>query len=424
MYTGENMKKGMIVFLEISCGILLILMIILGLRYVNKNNFVNKINISKNFNKQINKDISKEAKETLNEKQDLYESRPEIQKNKNISDTEISDTKNNKDNKDNKDELKEAESEDETIYKNVKMAFTGDILFTDYLLSQYDLSGISSIVADDLLDYMKESDICMANEEFPFSNKGTKAKDKQFTFRIDPLRVKLFSDMGIDIVTLANNHSLDYGEEALTDTIQTLKNEGIDYSGAGNDLTEARQLRKYTINGKNIGILSASRVIPVAEWAAGSSKAGLNTTYDPTNLVSDIQSADEECDLVAVYVHWGVEKAEYPQDYQRSLAKQYIDAGADMVIGSHPHVLQGIEYYNNKPIVYSLGNYIFGKEIPKTVLLMVEINEDNSLKLRLIPCTTDASLRLKIAEEKKSEIYNYIESISYGITIDEDGIVG
>ena len=88
------------------------------------------------------------------------------------------------------------------------------------------------------------------------------------------------------------------------------------------------------------------------------------TTYDPKILVDEIKKLREQCDYLVVYVHWGIERSERPEDYQRSLGKQYIDAGADVVIGSHPHVLQGVEYYKGKPIVYSLGNFIFRKQYP------------------------------------------------------------
>ena len=106
------------------------------------------------------------------------------------------------------------------------------------------------------------------------------------------------------------------------------------------------------------------------------------TTYDPKILVDEIKKLRSQCDYLVVYVHWGIERKETPEDYQRSLGKQYIDAGADIVIGSHPHVLQGVEYYKGKPVVYSLGNFIFGSSIPKTALLKVQWDgEDSSLPL-------------------------------------------
>ncbi|MFR4122392.1 MAG: CapA family protein, partial [Clostridium sp.] len=112
-----------------------------------------------------------------------------------------------------------------------------------------------------------------------------------------------------------------------------------------------------------------------------------------------------------------------PEDYQRSLGKQYIDAGADVVIGSHPHVLQGVEYYKGKPIVYSLGNFIFGSSIPKTALLKVQWDGQAS-QLTFVPGTSSAGYtRVLENEAQKADFASYMTGISYGVTIEDDGTV-
>ena len=136
-----------------------------------------------------------------------------------------------------------------------------------------------------------------------------------------------------------------------------------------------------------------------------------------------IRKLREQCDYLVVYVHWGIERKETPEDYQRSLGKQYIDAGADVVIGSHPHVLQGVEYYKGKPIVYSLGNFIFGSSIPKTALLKVQWDGENS-KLTFVPGTSSAGYTRDLENtSQKSDFASYMTSISYGVSIEEDGSV-
>ena len=146
------------------------------------------------------------------------------------------------------------------------------------------------------------------------------------------------------------------------------------------------------------------------------------TTYDPSLLLEEIKKAREVCDYLVVYVHWGIERDERPQEYQRTLGQQYIDAGADLVIGSHPHVLQGLEYYKGKPIVYSLGNFVFGSSIPKTALLTVEWDGEDAL-LRLVPGTSSGGYTRMLEDEgEKAGFYQYITSISYGVTVGEDGI--
>ncbi|MBS5931826.1 MAG: CapA family protein [Clostridiales bacterium] len=315
--------------------------------------------------------------------------------------------------------------ENTTVLEQVHMSIAGDVLFSTSPLNKYDSgNGITSILSVDLLDTMNSSDITMVNLEFPFSTRGVQMEDKQYTFKADPSRGPILKEMGVDIVSLANNHTLDFGTEALLDTITTLRENNILSVGAGEDLEAAKKPSVSTIKGRNIAFLGASRVIPVTDWNATKYSPGVFTTYDPTLLIEEIKLAKQSNDLVIVYVHWGIEKEEYPEEYQRTMAKQYIDAGADLVLGSHPHVLQGIEFYNGKPIVYSLGNFVFGHTIERTVLLDVTIDEQNLCNIRLIPCETkDAYTHTITSDDKVQEFYSYYEGISYGIKIDKYGNV-
>lgn len=311
----------------------------------------------------------------------------------------------------------------EEVQEDVTMVFSGDILLSSYVLNNYENSGMNGILSEELLSEMQNADITMVNEEFPFSTRGTQAQDKQFTFRVDPSYVKILQEMGIDVVTLANNHALDYGKEALSDTFETLDGAGIAYVGAGESKERAAEPYVVEMNGKTFGFLAASRVIPEVSWNIDNQQPGMLCTYDSTQLCKAIQETKETCDYVVVYVHWGIERENTPQDYQRQLGKAYIDAGADMVIGSHPHVLQGIEYYNGKPIVYSLGNYIFNQEIGSTVLLKVTVSPENETTLKLVPAYASGAKTQKKDETGSAELYQFMEEISYGISVLEDGTV-
>lgn len=307
--------------------------------------------------------------------------------------------------------------------QDVTVVFSGDILLSSYVLNNYEKSGINGILSEELQSEMQNADITMVNEEFPFSNRGTQAQDKQFTFRVDPGYVKILQEMGIDVVTVANNHALDYGTDALSDTFQTLDNAGIAYVGAGDNLERASQPYVIKAGGKTFGFLAASRVIPEVSWNIDNRQPGMLCTYDSAELCNAIQKAKETCDYVVVYVHWGIERENTPQDYQRQLGKAYIDAGADMVIGAHPHVLQGIEYYNGKPIIYSLGNYIFNQEINSTVLLKTTITPENEITLQLIPAYASGAKTQKMQGEDGAQLYQFMEGISYGVSISKDGVV-
>ncbi len=303
------------------------------------------------------------------------------------------------------------------------MVFSGDVFMSDYILNKYSKEGIDGILSKELQEEYANADIAMVNQEFPFSNRGKPMKDKQFTFRIDPKWVKIFSDMQVDIVTLANNHTLDYGLEALQDTFTTLDTANIQYVGAGNNIEEAKDTKYFEVDDKTIAVLGASRVIPVPDWNAGSNKLGLLTTYDPTTLIKEIQAAKELSDYIVVYVHWGIEKNTSPEEYQRTLAKQYIDAGADLVVGSHPHVLQGIEYYKDKPIIYSLGNFMFYNTVNQTAVLKVTMKED-AVEVQILPCKAENACTYKIEDQvSRSEFYQYMEEISFEVNIDDNGTV-
>lgn len=315
-----------------------------------------------------------------------------------------------------------SELEEDDSGGSITIAFAGDVLLSDHVLNAYQSGGgIGGVVGESLLQAANEADLFMVNQEFPFSNRGSAAPDKQFTFRLPPEKVSMLQEMGIDLVTLANNHALDFGTDALLDTCRTLEEAGIPYVGAGENLERAKALYSRNIQGWTVGFLGATRVIPTADWAATRSGPGMLSTYDPGILLEEIRKAKETCDYLVVYVHWGVEREERPKDYQRQLGHQYIDAGADLVIGSHPHVLQGIEYYQGKPIVYSLGNFVFGSSIPRTVLLKASWDGETT-GLSVIPAVSSAGYTREVTEEKKvQELFSYLQSISFNIQIDELG---
>lgn len=328
----------------------------------------------------------------------------------------------------------------------VRLLFSGDIYLSDHVLNAYDRAGdISGVLDDGYRSLIGESDYFAANQEFPFSSRGQQAPDKQYTFRLPESRVSLMNEIGVDLVTLANNHALDFGTDALLDTVSTLDQAGILHVGAGADSEAARQPAIVDVNGVRVGFIGASRVIPVASWTAGASSPGMLTAYDPALLVQTIQETRPLCDYLVVLIHWGVERAEMPVDHQTSLGRQCIDAGADLVVGSHPHVLQGIEYYRGKPIVYSLGNFIFGSSIPRTALLEVSLtpqetssdasqdspqdasrdaNVSPDASLTLHPGTSSGGFTRMVTEPaKKEEFFQYLEGISFDISIDESGAV-
>ena len=300
-----------------------------------------------------------------------------------------------------------------------KIVFTGDVEISEYVQSNYSAAGVDGVVSPEIKDLMTGATFTMINNEFCFSERGQKAPDKQYTFRVNPSYVSLLNDMGVDIAGLANNHVLDYGKDALTDTFTTLTNAGIEYTGAGNSLEDASKLIiKTDAQGRTYGFLAASHVIPVGSWNVLNSQPGEFCFYDETDLLNSIAAAKQQVDYLFVMVHWGVEHTTDLTDYQPNDGHKFIDAGADAVIGMHSHCLQPVEMYNGKPIFYSLGNFIFNQTIKSGGggAVEVTVDENDNVIYRIIPITAGgACTRIDPAG------YSYVESISNNVAVDGSG---
>ena len=299
--------------------------------------------------------------------------------------------------------------------------FTGDVLFANAFKAGYDADGIKGVVAPELLEELQAADILMVNNEFPFSDRGTPMADKQFTFRCSPGYVKALNEMGVDIVSLANNHTLDYGRDALSDTFTTLDGVGILYAGAGETKERAYELQIIEKNGKKFGFLAASRVVPESNWKVEERTPGMLTAYDDTKLVQLIKEARSGCDFLSVYIHWGVEYDAYPQDYQTKIATDCFNAGADLILGAHTHCLQGISYISGKPVFYSLGNFVFGQNIDKTAAVKVQVSSDGTVSYGLLPVYAAGGTTKLMDTNSASALYQYMTQISDGVTIGADG---
>jgi poly-gamma-glutamate capsule biosynthesis protein CapA/YwtB (metallophosphatase superfamily) len=205
---------------------------------------------------------------------------------------------------------------------------------------------------------LRGSDIAVGNLETPIAHEGVEFTGKKFRFKANPKAASAISKAGFSVLTLANNHIMDFGAQGLAETRQNLKKENILYTGAGRNLAEARIPALIEKNGQKIAFLAYSLTHP-AEFYAGPEQPGTAPGY-PRFFQEDIKKAKACADYVVVSFHWGTENATFPKPYQIGVARMAIDAGADVVVGHHPHVLQGIERYKGRLILYSLGNFAFG----------------------------------------------------------------
>ena len=205
---------------------------------------------------------------------------------------------------------------------------------------------------------LKGSDLAIGNLEAPITGGGMEFAVKRFRFRAAPDAAGALKRAGFTLLTLANNHMLDFGSEGLNDTLHHLDAAGILHTGAGGELRSARQETIVTVKGKKVAFLAYSLTFP-EEFFAATDRPGTAPGYSGY-VTRDIVRAKNRADYVIVSFHWGAELARSPKPYQVTAAHRAIDAGADLVLGHHPHVLQGAERYRNGVILYSLGNFAFG----------------------------------------------------------------
>ena len=201
-------------------------------------------------------------------------------------------------------------------------------------------------------------DLALGNLEAPLASAGREYTAKRFRFRVDGRAAGALRRAGFGVLTLANNHVMDFGAEGLQSTVRTLDAQGIGHVGAGDTLEDARRPAIVSVNGARIAFLAYSLTHP-DEFYAGRGKAGTAPGL-PRYIAEDIAHARTVADSVVVSFHWGGEGEARPKPYQVRVAHRAIECGADLVVGHHPHVLQGIERYGRGVILYSLGNFTFG----------------------------------------------------------------
>lgn len=317
-------------------------------------------------------------------------------------------------------------SEDGTV----TFVFAGDILFDPAyaIYSTYRQRGeqLEQCISEDLLAEMRSADVMMLNNEFPYSDRGEPLPDKTYTFRAAPESVSLLQDMGVDIVSLANNHAYDYGEASLLDTLDTLEQAGVPYVGAGRNLEEAVRPIYYLVGDYKIAVLSATQIERTSSphtRGATENTPGVFRCLETELLEEKIREAKEECDFVIVYIHWGTESTTELDWRQRDHTPLYVEAGADIIIGDHPHCLQEIGYVDGVPVIYSLGNFWFNSRTQDSCIVKMTLSEDGIQSLQFVPCLQSNSSVSLLEGEERARVISYMQSISHTANIDADGYV-
>lgn len=309
----------------------------------------------------------------------------------------------------------------------IRLDFVGDINFDDDWCTMTEADGIKGVensISQEIQDELQTADITMVNNEFTYTTRGQTQEGKTYSFRAKPENVRLLEIFGTDIVSVANNHVFDYSEQGFLDTLDTLEDAGIVYSGGGRDLSEASAVRYFIVGGRKIAIISATEIERFSHYTkkAGENTPGVLKTQQEKELKAAIKSAGKNSDYVIAYIHWGEEgRIHYGSD-QTALAKLCADAGADAVIGGHPHRLQGVEFIGDTPVAYSLGNFWFSTGCLYTTIAQIRIDGDGELTLRMLPCIhRDVKTYLLKEEEEVKAFYQYLADVSSNVGIDEMG---
>lgn len=264
-----------------------------------------------------------------------------------------------------------------------------------------------------------KADLFVVNLECPFTERGEKIA-KNFNFRARPELVAALVAGGVDVASLANNHMIDYGPEGLFDTINTLDSNGVVHFGAARTLAEARTPAIVEKKGVKIAFLGyfflGDRNIEPPAVIATDGQPGVAGHFSDTQALkamieADVRAAKQQADHVIPFFHWGRESRGQPEPYQLEVGRFAIDVGASAVLGSHPHVLQGIELYKGAPIVYSLGNFVFGgnwdPKDKRTALVELTLTKDKLKAVKVIPAYSDAYPEVPVqpylAEGEKAE---------------------
>lgn len=320
----------------------------------------------------------------------------------------------------------ESESDPEENIVEITISAAGDVTMGNYLGQDYSSSfretyeneQDDSYFFENVFDIFSADDMTLVNLEGPLTTASEGRTDKTYCISGDPSYAKILTAGSVEAVSMGNNHRLDYFEQGCDDTVKAVENEGIVYAYDAN-------VGIYETKGIRIGYVSASAV-GQEDWVGNILKKGIE------------KLKEEEVDLIIACCHWGIEREFYPEENQMSLGRQCIDWGADLVIGCHPHVIQGIEEYQGKFIVYSLGNFCFGANrnpADKDCIIFQQTftfengEKQDDARIRVIPCSVSSVSYVndyKPTPASGSEAQRIMDRVNeyssgFGIQFDSDG---
>lgn len=271
------------------------------------------------------------------------------------------------------------------------ISFGGDVHFEGVLRNR--LNADPRTALGPIAKVLGASDLAMVNLETAITTGGTPAPGKQFTFRAPATALTALKAAGVDVASLANNHGMDYMQGGLTDSLAAIRRSRFPVVGVGRNEAEAYRPWRTTVNGNRVAVIGATQVLDaefIQAWTATGDKGGLASAKNEARLLQEVRRARRNSDTVIVHLHWGTELQKCPNQAQRDLAPKLVEAGADVVVGGHAHILLGSGYLKNAYVSYGMGNFVFynwGPETGRTGVLTLTINGRKVLRDRWTPAT-------------------------------------
>src|SRR3954466_6916176 len=273
----------------------------------------------------------------------------------------------------------------------VTLSFAGDVHTAGRLTERFQQprSALAPVAA-----LLSGADLTVVNLETAVTDRGT-AEHKSFTFRAPPSVFDALRVAGVDVVSMANNHGVDFGAVGLADSLDAAGQRGFPVVGLGADDTAAFAPHVVRVRGERIAVLGADQVADstLQRYSAGPGRGGVASAFDTDRLLQAVASARQQADTVVVYLHWGQEEHSCPTTLQRDLAHQLSQAGADIVVGTHAHQLQGAGWLGQTYVAYGLGNFIWWRSLSEisveTGVLQLTVDDGQVLQADFVPARID-----------------------------------
>ena len=304
---------------------------------------------------------------------------------------------------------------------SISFCTTGDLIFWREVADYIDENGGAAPMAN-IAEHLAAADVTIANVESPLSNDESEPViDKDVYIIGRPSAIEGIKNSGIDLASLANNHIMDYTGPALKDTLEALDGAGVKHAGAGMTESEAETPAELEIDGVSIAFFSWTDIVPDYFLAFGDEPGVVSARMNMADACKRVREAKATHDIVIVSMHWGVEYEDYITDYlQSEPAHQLVDAGADVIVGNHPHVMEGIEFYKGALIAYAHGNCVFWQKYDHThesILVDFDMTEHGIENVVVTPLYLDDTYGIPdfASGAQASETLGRLEEISEGM---------